>query len=167
MTEDSKLINPTPADRAEARRLAHAILSAVRADERMPLYELRHVPSIARRDVESLIVQLAQEITAQSERVAELEGERSRLRAAIWAVIDMFEGACANFDSRGKGGQHVPYHGEFSSMTPSTRNQLGRWSYDLRQALSNEWPMTRGEFVAMFPDTPTDALDHMFKERTP
>jgi hypothetical protein len=27
--------------------------------------------------------------------------------------------------------------------------------------------MTRGEFVAMFPDTPTDALDHMFKERTP
>jgi hypothetical protein len=158
---------PPPSDRAEARRVSAAILEAVRSDEsvakaaglvryRPDGYQTFHLES----DVHSLLTALAMEVELMA-------GERDRLRAAVWAVIDMFEGACANFDSRGKGGQHVPYHGEFSTMTPSTRNQLGRWSYDLRQALSNTWPMTRDEFVAMFPDTPTDALDHMFKERQP
>lgn len=90
-----------------------------------------------------------------------------RLRAAIWAVIDCFEGAVANFESRGKGGQHVPYMGDFASMPPSAASQMRRWARDLRSALRNEWPMLREEFIAAYGTTDVAALDAMFPERTP
>ena len=90
-----------------------------------------------------------------------------RLQAAIWAVIDCFEGAVANQENRGKGGQHVPYCGDFANMTPSSVSQMRRWARDLRSALRNEWPMLREEFVAAYGMTDEAALDAMFKERTP
>lgn len=105
------------------------------------------------------------EIDAALERTQKTREERDRLRAAIWSVIDTFEGAVRAFESRGAGGQHVPYHGDFSSVTPSTVSQMRRWIRDLRCALKNEWPMLRHEFVAMYPHIDAAALDEMFKDR--
>lgn len=89
-----------------------------------------------------------------------------RLRAAIWAIIDTFDAAVANFESRGKGGQQVPFHGDFASMPPSSAQTMRRWSRDLREALRDKWPMLRAEFKAMH-GTDEAALDEMFKERFP
>lgn len=89
-----------------------------------------------------------------------------RLRAAIWAVIDLFEGAVANFESKGKGGQHVPYMGDFANLVPSAAGQMRRWARDLRCALKGEWPMTREEFKAAY-GTSDATLDELYKEREP
>lgn len=161
MSDDPKLSHPTPSARQKVRELAAEIVESVRADARMPLpmsemYDGTHM----RRDIEALAFVLSQEIEA-------LARERDRNRAAIWAVIDMFDGAVANFESRGKGGQHVPYHGDFASMPPSAATQMQRWSRDLRASLRDEWPTTREEFAAMYPNTSATALDEMFKERMP
>lgn len=155
---------PTPSDRAAVRAQAKAILSSITADEEMAL-DLGHQNTPGGRmvylsDVEDLLSQFAAEVVA-------LESERTRLRAAIWAVIDMFDGASYNFRNRDKGGQHVPYHGDFASMPPSAASQMDRWSRDLRMALADKWPMNREEWTAMFPQTDSAALDEMFKERTP
>jgi hypothetical protein len=94
------------------------------------------------------------------------DNETERLRAAIWAVIDLFEGAIANFESRGKGGQHVPYTGDFANMPPSAVSQMQRWARDLRSALKGRWPMTRKEFKDMY-GTDEASLDTMFQNRIP
>jgi hypothetical protein len=95
------------------------------------------------------------------------DAERRRLRAAIWAVIDVFEGAAANFESKGKGGQRVTYTGDFANMAPSAATQMRRWAQDLRCALKNEWPMLREEYVKAFGTTDSESLDYMFRERKP
>lgn len=92
------------------------------------------------------------------------ECQCERLRRALWSVIDTFEGAVANFRSRGAGGQHVPYHGDFSQMPPSTVAQMERWARDLRSALRGEWPYTKEEWVREWGSA---GVEEMFKERTP
>lgn len=97
------------------------------------------------------------------------DAEVRRLRAAIWALIDAFEAAAAHHEWKmaGGGGQHVSYHGDFASMTPSGVSQMRRWARDLRSALKNEWPMLREEFVEHYGAASGEALDEMFKEREP
>jgi hypothetical protein len=154
----------SPRDRLAVRTLASAIVDSVRADEEMPL-GLDEVTTggrayYRRSDVETLAFGLAQEI-------GQLAAERDRRTAAIWAVVDAFDGAVRNFETRGQGGQHVPYHGDFASMPPSTASQMRRWIRDLMEALHDRWPMNRTEFSAAYPSVDTKALDEMFKERTP
>jgi len=36
--------------------------------------------------------------------------------------------------ARGKGGQNVPFHGDFVSVPPSALNRLKWWSRELREA---------------------------------
>ena len=91
----------------------------------------------------------------------------NRLEAALYAMIDCFDGAVANHDSRSKGGQHVSYHGDFASMPPSSVGQMRRWSRDLRAAIAGTWPMTRAEYAAAYPATTDAALDELFTRRTP
>jgi hypothetical protein len=62
-------IHPTPSDRAATRELAAAVVQSVEDDEVMPLglieYSLSDLgpdPAFARADVESLVMQLAQEV---------------------------------------------------------------------------------------------------------
>ena len=93
--------------------------------------------------------------------------EERRLRAAIWAVIDMFEGAVANQENRGRGGQHVPYHGDFATMSPSSVGQMRKWARDLREALKGKWPMLREEYLKTYGMEPSDSIDYMFREREP
>lgn len=67
-----------------------------------------------------------------------------RLRVAHAALLSMaetFESAVANYESRGKGGQHVPYHGDFAQLPPSAVSQMRRWARDLREAIKGSWPM--------------------------
>jgi hypothetical protein len=156
---------PTPQDRTATRHLAARILQSIRDDEEMDeamgLDEMEFASGrygYYSEAVEDLVASLAQEVCA-------LEAERERRTAAIWAVIDMFDGAVRNFETRSAGGQHVPYHGDFASMPPSAASQMRRWIRDLMEALHDRWPMNRAEFTAMFPNTPADALDHMFRER--
>ena len=93
--------------------------------------------------------------------------ETERLRAAIWSVIDAFEAAIANFESKGKGGQHTTYTGDFRMMSPSGNMHMKRWVRDLRDALAGKWPMTRDEFVKHYPNTDGSSLDYMFRKRDP
>lgn len=89
-----------------------------------------------------------------------------RLEAALYSMIDCFDGAVASFEDRGKGGQHVSYHGDFASIPPSAVGQMRRWSRDLRAAIAGTWPMTRAEYAAAYPSTTEAALDEIFTRRT-
>lgn len=80
--------------------------------------------------------------------------ENKRLRAAIQAMVDTFDGALLEHDSRNRGGQHVPYHGDFSSIPPSTLSDIRRWSRDLKLALEGKWPMTHEEYSMIFQEKP-------------
>lgn len=65
MTEDEKLINPTPSDRASTRATAAAILEAVRADESVAKAAgLMYRDGYDKDGVEALLVAMAQEIEA-------------------------------------------------------------------------------------------------------
>lgn len=66
--------------------------------------------------------------------------ENKRLRAAIQDIVDTFDAALRAHDNRGRGGQHVPYQGDFSSVPPSTLSEIRRWSRDLKRALGGKWP---------------------------
>lgn len=86
---------------------------------------------------------------------------------ALWAIIDTFEAAVRAQEARCAGGQHVPYHGDFASVGPSTIGQMRRWTRDLRAALKDQWPMTREEYAAAWPQTDRAELDRMFAPREP
>lgn len=74
-----------------------------------------------------------------------LQAENARLREALESVATEFEQTVAHIDSKGKGGQHVPFHGDFASacQLPSFCSRARWWATHLRAALtaqdSSEW----------------------------
>ncbi len=58
-----------------------------------------------------------------------------RLGQLLQAFDDEIEARAADL-ARGKGGQHVPFHGDFASVPPSALNRLKWWSRELRAALN-------------------------------
>ncbi len=59
----------------------------------------------------------------------------------------VIEGFCASVESaianarRGKGGQHVPFHGDFASATPSVIRQLEWWMRAMKATInSTDYP---------------------------
>lgn len=67
-------------------------------------------------------------LLALAERCAKLE-------AAAVSFIDAFERAERHNETRGMGGQHVPFHGEFCSAPPSVMGQLRRFAREMKAAL--------------------------------
>ncbi len=121
MSEDEKLNNPTPGDRAEVHRLARAVLEAVRADSHVGeaaglnrLYD-RQGKLYVGGAVDDLLCQLSLEITAQSERIAEQacdahaataieHGDKaSALRVEIRRLRALLVEACDIYDQIGAG----------------------------------------------------------------
>ncbi len=49
------------------------------------------------------------------------------LEQLVRCFIDTVEAAIRNHESRGHGGQQVPYFGDFANTQPSTIIQLRRW----------------------------------------
>lgn len=49
-------------------------------------------------------------------------------RAAVQAFSDTVEDAVRANANRGKGGQQVPFHGDFCAATPSVLNRLEWWA---------------------------------------
>lgn len=90
-----------------------------------------------------------------------------RLQLAIWFMIDSFEAAVTAHDRRYQGGQQIPYHGEFASITPSVVTVLKRYARSLRNTLRGEWPMTRSEYVSAYPELSKPDVGQIFMERQP
>ncbi len=63
------------------------------------------------------------------------QAARERLGQLLQAFDDEIEARAADL-ARGKGGQHVPFHGDFASVPPSALNRLKWWSRELRAALN-------------------------------
>lgn len=55
-----------------------------------------------------------------------LQQQRDRLYDELEVIRDTFKAAIANH-RKGKGGQQVPYHGDFASMPPSSIGQMEWW----------------------------------------
>ncbi len=100
---------PTPSDRLEVHRIARAVLEAVRADESvakaagLKLIRTSGGDIYESNDVHDLLAALSLEITAQSERVAELEGqlaEAIELADEGWAYADNYFRVKWNFVER-------------------------------------------------------------------
>lgn len=66
-----------------------------------------------------------------------VDNELERLRAACEAMADVLA-AAVNYARRDRGGQQVPFHGDFAAATqlPSFVQQAAWWSRYLRAALS-------------------------------
>jgi len=62
--------------------------------------------------------------------------EMERMAKVVEAFVDSVERAvCAN-EQRGRGGQHVPFHGDFASAPPSVLIQLERYAREIKAALA-------------------------------
>lgn len=80
---------------------------------------------------------------AQAER-DRLADEVERLRGVCEAFAVTAEDAVRHHENKDKGGQKVPFHGDFSHVPPSTVGRLRWWAREFRAALADTAP-TKGE----------------------
>lgn len=71
-------------------------------------------------------------------RAAELEAELNRLRHVCLAFAETAEQAVCAAEEVTKGGQHVPYYGDFANVPPSTLFQLRWWARWFRSVMGGE-----------------------------
>ena len=66
----------------------------------------------------------------------------ARLREALEGIAEEFESTVRHIDSKGRGGQHVPFHGDFASacQLPSFCSRAKWWATHLRAALKETEP---------------------------
>lgn len=57
-----------------------------------------------------------------------------RAEAAIEAFATTVDDAARHHESRGRGGQHVPFTGDFASMPPSSMVRLKWWVRHLKES---------------------------------
>jgi len=67
--------------------------------------------------------------------VRELRAERARLAAMLDAFATTAEAAVREHLTRGKGGQQVPFHGDFANVPPSAVGRLRWWAREMRAVL--------------------------------
>jgi hypothetical protein len=72
--------------------------------------------------------------TALLATVAELE----RKERVVESFVDAVERAERANEQRGRGGQHVPFHGDFCNASPSVRVALKRYARDMKDALASD-----------------------------
>lgn len=58
------------------------------------------------------------------------------------ALCHEFEATIAYHESKGKGGQQVPFHGDFSSVGPSVVSRMRWWTREIRLAFA-ERPLSK------------------------
>lgn len=63
--------------------------------------------------------------------IANLQAELREHRAAALAFTETVAAAVRANDNRGRGGQHVSFHGDFCAATPSVLNRLEWWASHL------------------------------------
>lgn len=70
-------------------------------------------------------------------RAKKAEEEKERLRLGLESICDEFERTIDYADNKGKGGQHVPFHGDFASacQLPSFVSRARWWARHLREVL--------------------------------
>lgn len=71
---------------------------------------------------------MARELLAIRERAAALQSFAESFATTA-------EAAVAHHESKGKGGQHVPFHDDFANVPPSTVSRLRWWAARAREAL--------------------------------
>jgi hypothetical protein len=64
-----------------------------------------------------------------------LAEERARMEKVVEAFANSVDAADRADDARGRGGQQVPFHGEFCNAPPSTRSVLRRYVREFKAAL--------------------------------
>ena len=71
------------------------------------------------------------------ERAEKAEAALRECVAALGAIAEEFESTVRHIDSKGKGGQQVPFHGDFASacQLPSFCSRARWWNEFLRAAL--------------------------------
>ncbi len=149
----------TPAEIAAARALVDAAPTWIETENVGRPYMPDYEPTKESTDA---YIGMLNALPRLLDEVERLTKEHGRCRQALKSMADCFDGAVRNVEDRGKGGQHVPYHGDFASVGPSTVSQMRRWSRDLRCAIRGEWPMTRDEYIKAFPSMSVAAINEMF-----
>lgn len=71
------------------------------------------------------------ELAGKQERIEALEAQLSGRKQRIAAFSDSVKRASEANLARGRGGQHVPFHGDFASAVPSVLVQLEWWAQEL------------------------------------
>lgn len=59
------------------------------------------------------------------------------LEDRVRAFAETVRAAAAAFRAHGAGGQHVPFHGDFASLTPSVLNRLEWWAKYMTEWIKN------------------------------
>lgn len=66
--------------------------------------------------------------------LARLVNERDRYRGAVRQLAHAVKAARESFYARSRGGQHVPFHGDFAAAGPSVLSQLEWWTNYMTEA---------------------------------
>lgn len=101
---------------------------------------IEYDPDAARQAIEVL----RRQDELRAETIARLDfdlaAERAKmllLRAAVEAFIETVN-AAVRANRRGRGGQHVPFHGDFCAASPSVMGRLEWWARNLGEHLPKE-----------------------------
>lgn len=62
------------------------------------------------------------------------------LKGELELIHEVFTAAVTAYEDRGKGGQSVPYFGDFSSINPSTFKALKFWATRIESVLAEQSP---------------------------
>jgi hypothetical protein len=68
----------------------------------------------------------------------QLSADNARLKFALEAFASTAEAAVEAFESKDRGGMHVPFHGDFAHTTPSVISRLRWWAKQFRHVLSGK-----------------------------
>lgn len=85
--------------------------------------------------VKALNTELGTTIAELRQSVAALQSQVDAVAPVVESFAETVKAAARAMDSRGKGGQQVPFHGDFCAAGPSVMNRLEWWARQLSTAM--------------------------------
>lgn len=70
--------------------------------------------------------------------IKDLERHLVQVRGCLAAFAETAEATVLHHETRGAGGQQVPFHGDFSSVPPSVVGRLRWWAREMRSCLADK-----------------------------
>lgn len=85
-----------------------------------------------------LLQSVTREVAERYASIPALESELARLRAFAASFAETAEAAVRHHETKGQGGQQVPFHGDFAHLPPSSVSVLRKLAQSAREALGTE-----------------------------
>jgi hypothetical protein len=121
--------------RADRAADEERVRSVVREAVLSTLHEMDGQCRADRDEQAARLIQSDAIATRAAKQLATAAPPADKVTSAILAFCDAVAAASRAHDQRGKGGQHVSFHGDFAGAHPGVLNRLEWWARHLRSVL--------------------------------